>query len=801
MIEQRGNVYFLQTKNTTYVLRISGSGLPEHLYYGRKIRTTDHYAALFDTSVFPAGNAVTLDQNSPSECEESGLYEFSAIGKGDIREPFLTVEFPDGVRSCDFRFEKASVLDGKTGPVGLPGALSGKGVRQLTLFLKDRKTAETGSGLTLELIYQVYEDCDVIIRRCILRNNTGGPVTLTRMMSCLMDFRDRNYVWHTFGGAWTSEMEHHRHVISHGKVVNSSVLGYSSNRNNPFTMLTRPETTEEYGECMGFNLIYSGNHYSCCEASTLGTMRFVCGINPEGFRYTVENGGAFETPEAVMTWSGSGMRGMSVNMHAFVRKYIVRGYWKDRPRPVLLNSWEAFYFKITESRLVSLARSAADLEVELFVMDDGWFKGRNDDHAGLGDWTPDLKKLPRGLQGISEKIHALGMMFGIWMEPEMVNENSDLYRTHPDWVIRVPDRDHSKGRDQMILDLTRPEVCDYLVNSIREVLNSGDINYVKWDLNRIFSDVYSSYLGPDRQGELFHRYMLGLYGVLETVTTEFPRVLFEGCASGGCRFDLGILCYMPQIWASDDTDPYMRAQIQNGYSYGYPQSVWTSHVSGSPNHQTLRKTSLEARYASAAFGVLGYELNVSELSAEEQKKIKEQIRFYKKHRKLFQRGQFYRIPVTGQRGEECRQYQWCISDRKGGRSVGMFMQGLTQAACRKDVFRAAGLDPEEIYHFKMLPFEYDIREFGSLINTVLPLHIRQDSLVHRGIARVVRMKSEKEDVTLPGDLLMYAGVNLKDAYAGTGYSPEETRLFRDFDARLYYIEKTSRDDADAEEKE
>ena len=258
MIEKRGNVYFLQTKNSTYILKISGSGLPEHLYYGRKIRTTGHYTALFDTSVFPAGNSVTLDQNSPAECEESGLYEFSAIGKGDIREPFLAVEFPDGVRSCDFRFEKASVIDGKTGPEGLPGALSGKGVRQLTLFLKDRKTAETDSGLTLELIYQVYEDCDVIVRRCVLRNNTGEPVALTRMMSCLMDFRDRNYVWHTFGGAWTNEMEHHRHVISHGKVVNSSVIGYSSNRNNPFTMLTRPETTEEYGECMGFNLIYSG---------------------------------------------------------------------------------------------------------------------------------------------------------------------------------------------------------------------------------------------------------------------------------------------------------------------------------------------------------------------------------------------------------------------------------------------------------------------------------------------------------------------------------------------------------------
>lgn len=360
-----------------------------------------------------------------------------------------------------------------------------------------------------------------------------------------------------------------------------------------------------------------------------GKLRFVSGINPNSFEYRLEVGEELEAPESVMTFSPNGFNGMSQRMHSFVRNCIVRGTWKKKLRPVLLNSWEAAYFDINESKLLRLAKAGKEAGIELFVMDDGWFGQRDDDSSSLGDWFVNKKKLPNGVGGLCKKINDLGLMFGIWIEPEMVNVKSELYRTHPDWTIEIPGKNHSEGRNQRILDLANPDVVDYMIKQIEELLSSANIDYVKWDMNRTFTDYYSNYLPKERQGETGHRYVLGLYKMMKTLTQKFPKILFEGCSAGGNRFDLGILSYFPQIWASDNTDAVYRVKAMTSYSYGYPMSTVTAHVSACPNHQTLRRTPLQTRFNVAAFGVCGYECNFFDMKKEELKEIKTQINIYK----------------------------------------------------------------------------------------------------------------------------------------------------------------------------
>lgn len=483
-----------------------------------------------------------------------------------------------------------------------------------------------------------------------------------------------------------------------------------------------------------------------------------------------------------MTYSFEGYGAMSRQMHCFVREHIVRGVWKAKTRPVMMNSWEAAYFDISERKLLNLAKAGKTAGVELFVVDDGWFGTRNDDTQSLGDWTENKKKLPGGLKQLGEKIKALGMDFGIWVEPEMVNVKSRLYEKHPDYVICIPGKDHSEGRNQRILDLTRVDVQDYVIEEMSRVFASADISYVKWDMNRIFTDYYSAKLPAERQQEMAHRYVMGLYRCMKTLTARFPKILFEGCASGGNRFDLGILCYFPQIWASDNTDALCRTQIQLGYSYGYPMSVVSAHVSGTPNHQTLRVTPLETRFHVAAFGICGYECNFCDMKKEELGVVKAQITLYKQWRDVLQKGEFYRI-------SEGDQIRWiCVSEDKK-QAVGFFMQTLVQPNTAQAVFCAKGLDPDLTYHFYGRKMEYDIRDFGDLINTVAPVHIRQGSLMHQAAAKFMKLSGETEDYELSGAALMYSGVQLMPAFGGTGYT-EGMRVFKDFDSRLYFMEAT-----------
>ena len=431
-----------------------------------------------------------------------------------------------------------------------------------------------------------------------------------------------------------------------------------------------------------------------------------------------------------------------------------------------------------------MAKKAKEVGIELFVMDDGWFGHRDDDRSSLGDWYENKKKLPGGVKGISDKIHALGLKFGIWVEPEMISEDSDLYREHPDWAMKIPDRPHSPGRNQMILDLANPEVCTYITDVLSKLFAEGNIDYVKWDMNRTMSDVYSPYLPASRQGECAHRYIMGLYGILDALTKKFSDILFEGCASGGNRFDLGILSYFPQIWASDDTDAYERVKIQTGYSYGYPQCTVSAHVSGVPNHQTLRVTPLETRFDVAAFGLLGYECNLCDLPQDELDAIKEQISLYKEWRGLLQFGRFYR----GENIYDGNTASWNVVAPSGDRSVGLYFQTLATPNDQRGRMRMKGLSEDAKYRFYNRPFKVDVRIFGDLINLFAPIHVRNGSTMHDIVSKFVKLSGETEDALVYGDALSEAGVLLAPKFSSTGFN-ERTRVFPDFSSRLYFAEK------------
>lgn len=776
MIDKRENIFHLQTAHTSYVFRVMDTGHLEHLHYGAKIiKGTEE--SLVEQHAFGPGNTVAYDQNHMEFSLEDQRLEFSSLGKGDIREPFVEIIHADGAATCDFLYDSYEILKGKEPFETLPGSYDENGeVDHLKVVCRDDYY-----GLTLELHYFVYEDCDVITRSTKLINESTQTVRLERLMSTQLDFAERGLLFTTFHGAWAREMEKIQAVVSAGKYVSESRCGTSSSRSNPFVMISKPETTEDNGACYGCNLIYSGNHYEALEATVYGKSRFVSGILPDGFSYLLREGESFEAPEAVMTFSKDGYNGMSAHMHTFIREHIVRGEWKKKARPILLNSWEAAYFDINERKLLKLATSAKEAGMELFVMDDGWFGKRDDDKRSLGDWYVNEKKLPNGLKGLVDKIKALGLDFGIWVEPEMVNVDSDLYRKHPEWVMEIPGKPHSEGRNQRILDLGNPDVQGYVIEEMSKVFSSADISYVKWDMNRIFSDVYSGILPAERQGEALHRYVIGLYRCMKELTNRFPHILFEGCCAGGNRFDLGILCYFPQIWASDNTDPIVRTRMMTNYSYGYPMSVVSAHVSASPNHQTLRWTTLATRFNVAAFGIFGYELNLSDFSNDSKQTVAAQVSLYKQWREVLQFGDFYR-------GRDGNLHEWTVVSEDKSRAVGMILQEMVIPNHQFEQFFAKGLAPEKCYHFTNHGMKVNIKEFGDLVNAQSPVHIKHDSIRQRIIAKYYKLLGETEDKIITGDSLMDAGVKLTQGFSATGFS-ENVRHFPDYASRMYFMEE------------
>jgi alpha-galactosidase len=794
MIIREKELFVLNTKDTTYCFRIMPSGHLEHLYYGKRIDLRGGYQPLVEKVEFLSGAMLTYSQSYPKVGLEDLCLEMSSYGKGDIREPFIEMTHADGATTCDFLFKEARILDKKKELVTLPSAYleEDEGSQK-----QDNSTSqEEKQGVSLEielydksyqialiLTYSTFYESNVITRSASVINESDQEVKVERIMSNQLDLEEDNYIVSSFRGAWAREMNRYEVEAKPGIVVIDTKAGISSNRCNPFFMVSKQGTSEEQGDCYGFNLIYSGNHYAACEVNSWGKLRVIQGIQPSEFRVQLKPGESFETPESVMTYSHQGFTGMSHNMHHFIRNHIVRGEWKKKPRPILINSWEANYFKFNEGKLLKLAKEAKNVGIELFVLDDGWFGSRNDDTSSLGDWYENKDKLRGGLKPLAEKINALGMDFGIWVEPEMINEDSDCFRLHPDWAVKLQKADHSLGRNQMILDLTKEEVCDYIIKEMTRVFSSANITYVKWDMNRIFSDRYSSALSPEQQQEFGHRYVLGLYRVLDKLTKRFPHILFESCASGGNRFDLGMLCYMPQIWASDNTDAISRSAIQTGYSFGYPMSVIGAHVSAAPNHQTLRNTSLETRFEVAAFGLMGYELNLVDLKTEEKESIVNQVNFYKQYRYALQFGDYYRI-----KNGEAGIYQWISVSPDQKQALGLYLQKEAKPNSNYGKFRTIGLAEDKKYHVTNRQHIFNMKEFGDLINMISPIHIKKDSIAHNIIAILKKMPGEVEDSIAFGSVFNHAGIKLKQGFSGTGYN-EEIRLFQDYASRLYIWEE------------
>ncbi|HHT04219.1 MAG TPA: alpha-galactosidase, partial [Bacteroidales bacterium] len=697
MIRRDNELFVLDTKDSSYCFRIMPSGHLEHLYYGAKIDLSAGFEAIIEKKRFLGGNQIAYSKEYSTVGLEDLCLEMSSFGKGDVREPFIEITYADGSSTCDFLFQETRIASEKPSLKTLPYAYFGQS--------EDSKSDVDNIYLEIELIdkyyntrliltYSVFYESNVITRSAKLINNSNKKIKLDRLMSMQLDLDNDDYKLSTFRGAWAREMNRHDLHLEQGIIINDSKAGTSSNRSNPFFILSDLNSNEEYGDCYGFNLIYSGNHYAAIEVNSMDKLRVVQGIQPSGFQFVLDPNELFEGPEAVITYSNKGFTGMSHNMHHFIRNHIVRGEWKNKLRPILINSWEANYFKFNEDKLVKQAKAAKEAGIELFVLDDGWFGKRNDDTSSLGDWQENKKKLRNGLKGLADRINGLGMDFGIWVEPEMVNEDSDCYRLNPEWAVGIPGRENSLGRNQRILDLTREDVRLYIIEEMTRVFSSANITYVKWDMNRIFSDYYSLSLDLDQQKEFSHRYVMGLYKVMDILVKRFPKILFESCASGGNRFDLGMLCYMPQIWSSDNTDAMSRSIIQSGYSYGYPVSVMGAHVSGCPNHQTLRNVSIDTRFDVAAFGLLGYECNLLELSSDEKKAVTEQIKFYKKYRRTLQFGEFYRI-----QNKDNKIIKWLNVNQDKSQAIGLFLQKEVTPNYSYGKFKTRGLKENAKYHF------------------------------------------------------------------------------------------------------
>lgn len=790
--------FHLMTENTSYIIKVLPTRHVGTLYYGKRIREKENYDNLFQSFSIYGGIETQYDgQKAPYSLNQVCL-EFSSYGKSDFREPSVHMTFEDGSRVTDVTYLDHEIQDGKESLCGMPGFFGNKDkVQTLKLKLHDQV-----KQVEVLLVYNVFPEANVITRRMEITNvgnviNAGnmvrvdptdgsdGSIRIEKAMSMNMDFPHDRFELLSLNGHWIREKHIERQKIRKGIMTISSKRLSSSAMHNPFIALVDPKATENKGGCYGYALVYSGNHEMNVEVTTHNLTRVQLGINSFDFSWLLKKGDTFVTPEVVMTFSDSGLNGMSQNFHQAIRKHLISPEWQGKEKPILFNSWEAMYFDFNERKLMTLIKAGKKLGMELFVLDDGWFKGRNDDTTSLGDWIVDRKKLPNGLRGLGEKVRGEGLDFGLWVEPEMVSVKSDLYREHPDWAIKLPDREPSFGRNQLILDMSNPDVVDYLFDALSKAFNEAGVSYVKWDMNRNGTDLYSNHLSAERQGELAHRYYLGLYELLHRLKEAFPKVLFESCASGGNRHDLGMLFYMPQTWASDNTDPGERMHIQYGASLLFPQETIGAHIGSNPSHQVMRDNDLETRFNMAAFGSLGYELKLTDLSTFEKKTIMKQVSFYKEHRKALQQGKFYRIRSPFE-GNYC---SWMVvGDEKA--YLGDY-QKIQESYPGFDQIALVGLNEQDKYKLSTREHFINVEVFGDLINHQLPVNIKttgMQGLVHKTITEKYLFEGEKQEVIAYGDELMYAGFRPYPQFIGLGYD-ERTRLMRDFGSRMYLIEK------------
>lgn len=771
MININDRIIHITTKNTSYIMSYQKAGKLENLHYGAKIKVEDITPLLEKSTAGYGGDIV----EKPGVTAFSSLcLELSPTAKGDYRKGSLLATMPNQADTTSFDFLSAIPREKGLSPAGgMPQAKTPDETLEITMYDK--------AGLEVHLFYSVFYDSDVITKKMRIVNRAQKPIRLHRAMSQQLDLPSSDYTLYTLNGAWAREANLTKHTLTQGIMEFGATTGLSSNRCNPFFFLAQEEATEFTGEVYGFNLVYSGNHESSVEIDPFGRLRVLQGISSEGFAWPLQAGEEFVTPEAVLTFSANGKNGMSNNMHKFINSHIIPQRWNNAPRPILVNNWEGTYFDFSETKILAMAKIASKLGVELFVLDDGWFGNRNDDKGGLGDYHVNRKKLPSGIDGLAKRINEMGMEFGLWFEPEMVNEDSNLYREHPDWIVQTPGYTPYQGRNQYVLDLCRPEVQNYIIKSVNKMLDTANIKYVKWDMNRNISDAFSPYIKA--QGQFYHTYMMGLYHVFDEVCKTHPDVLFEGCASGGNRFDLGILSYMPQIWASDDTDAYQRQRIQTGLSYGYPQSTMGCHVSAAPNHQTLRITPIETRFNTAMFGQLGYELDMRHLKPEDKQDIAAQILYYKQHRMLLQYGEFARLKSPFESNDGTR---WIvISKDKNEAILGDFMD-LMQPNSYRPPLRIKGLKKDRLYTIETRPQKMRIDTFGGLINFATPMHINPDGAIVKIASKIYRLSTETTEYKAYGSLLAAAGVRLPQLFSGASFSLD-MQFTEDFASRAYYI--------------
>ena len=706
MIIKNNNTFHLQGRNISYIMAVDSFGNLIHIHYGRKLHDKD-----YDKTNTKYVDWAAYDENNITL--ENTQQEYPSYGHTDLRNPAYTVKNVDGNSISQLKYQDYTIKENYIPEIeGMPSLFIGnKSAQTLEITLEDKI-----SGVEVVLSYSVFDDYDVILRNTRIHNISDSTIEIDSAYSANLDIAKGNYDLIYFSGGWGREREFCRSEIQQGaKIDISNARGGSGHTLNPFIMVSEHNADEDKGNVYGFSLIYSGNHSSMIECDQYGNIRVQQGINPFMFKWTLEKGESFVTPQCVMCYSENGIGGLSRELNDVYRTNLCRSKWADKDRPILINNWEATYFDFDEDKLLSIAKRAKEAGVELFVLDDGWFGTRNDDFSGLGDWTVNYDKLPSGIDGLAKKINDIGLKFGLWFEPEMVNPDSDLYRAHPDWAISVPNRISSLSRNQLILDLSRDDVCDYIITAVSDVLKSANIEYVKWDMNRPMTDMpYEGYN---------HKYTLGFYKIMDAITGAFPNILFEGCSGGGGRFDAGVLAYMPQIWTSDNSDAAARLKIQYATSMGYPVSAISAHVTAVPNHQNGRITSLKMRADTAYAGVFGYELDITKMSDTELAEIKKQVETDKKLITLMRTGDFYRIlspyetnycswEMVSKDKKEVFFYSAKIFSVANSHDIRIKLKGLDAEAKYMDTVTGEVYGGDELMYYGVEP-KYDMHDFAS----------------------------------------------------------------------------------------
>lgn len=677
----------LSTSKTSYVLKVLGSNHVAHVYWGKKIKAKNLDYVLRSKNW---GSFLTNTDNIDDFMLEMTPQEYPGYGSTDLRTPAVELQFSDGTSATDFRYESHNIYAGKNKLNNLPATYVEDENEAMTIELT---LVDSLKNVKLILSYSVFEEFDAITRSVKIINESNEDVNINRVLSANVDFRDSDYELLQLSGAWARERHIIRKEIRSGSQSIGSRRGSSSHAQNPFMALVRKDTTEQHGEVYGFSLIYSGNFLANVEVDMYENARAQIGINPFDFTWLLKSKEEFTAPEAVLVYSNEGLTGMSHIYNCLYGKRLCKGKYRDEVRPILINNWEATYFDFNETKIKEIAREATNLGMELFVLDDGWFGKRDDDNSSLGDWFVNEEKLKGGLNKLATEINEMGLQFGLWFEPEMVSPISELYKEHPDWCIHIPGRNRSEARRQLILDYSREDVCNYIIEKISEVLSSAPISYVKWDMNRNMSEIGSAKLPANRQREVAHRYILGLYKVLEEITTRFPDVLFESCSGGGGRFDPGMLYYMPQTWTSDNTDAIERLKIQFGTSMVYPNASIGCHVSAVPNHQVDRITPIETRGVVAMSGNFGYELDITKLPESEKEIIKEQVKLYKEIRETIQFGKCYRLSSPFENNDVA----WMFISKDCEEIIVSFVRTLAKPNSKFISLKLVGLDESSKY--------------------------------------------------------------------------------------------------------